>query len=322
MSKELASLEKDESLECKNCGQVLNGNYCPECGQSVKNFDKPFRFIIADFAGNIFAFDSRILNTLKAILIQPGQLANDITHGRRARYMPPFRFYIFVSFLFFLLLNYTSNGFEDFNIGKQEDSLALVADSTSGIPTLSVEISDTSHSLFDNLNGIEIPAKPNSKLTDSLWSSPIRFSEDVEIDFKDVLEHKDLYWAKFLGNISTSMFFLMPWYGFLLWVFFRKTYKYYLGHLVLAINQHIFSYLIFIVILFIGMMFPNKTASYENYLIWVLPIYFVIGARKLYGRKWTTTLMRMSVIGFLYVMLLVVVIVGATFLSMVKDVGS
>ena len=93
--------------ECKNCGRQFQGKFCPDCGQSIKEFERPFSFLIVDLAGNIFAFDTRFWKTLINILIRPGYLTYDYLSGHRARYMPPFRFYIFISFMFFVLLGFT-----------------------------------------------------------------------------------------------------------------------------------------------------------------------------------------------------------------------
>ena len=94
-----------EEYTCKNCSKKFYGNYCPECGQSVKEFERPFQFLIVDFMGNIFAFDTRFWKTFVAILFKPGTLILDYVKGHRVKYMPPFRFYVFISFVFFLLLN-------------------------------------------------------------------------------------------------------------------------------------------------------------------------------------------------------------------------
>lgn len=81
-----------EIVECKNCNRKFEGKFCPVCGQSTKEFEKPFSFLIVDLAGNIFAFDPRFWKTLVNILIRPGYLTHDYLNGHRARYMPPFRF--------------------------------------------------------------------------------------------------------------------------------------------------------------------------------------------------------------------------------------
>jgi hypothetical protein len=93
------------TVVCKNCGRKFTGKFCPDCGQSIKEFEKPFSFLIIDLTGNIFAFDTRFRKTFINVLARPGHLTFDYLKGHRARYMPPFRFYVFISFIFFVLLS-------------------------------------------------------------------------------------------------------------------------------------------------------------------------------------------------------------------------
>ena len=50
----------NQKVVCQNCDTSFKGNYCPECGQQLREFQKPFRFLIVDLAGNIFSFDTRL----------------------------------------------------------------------------------------------------------------------------------------------------------------------------------------------------------------------------------------------------------------------
>ena len=47
--------------------------------------------------------DSRLWRTLIPLAVRPGQLTLDYLEGRRARFMPPFRMYLVLSIVFFLV---------------------------------------------------------------------------------------------------------------------------------------------------------------------------------------------------------------------------
>jgi hypothetical protein len=47
--------------------------------------------------------DSRLWRTVIPLLVRPGQLTRDYLEGRRARYMPPFRMYLVLSVVFFVV---------------------------------------------------------------------------------------------------------------------------------------------------------------------------------------------------------------------------
>ncbi len=98
-----------ENTTCKNCDTAFTGRYCPECGQSVDDFDKPFGFIFFNFLGDFFAFDTRFFRTLKFLVLKPGYLPTQFFEGKRAPYAPPIRIFIFSSFLMFLLLQWQTS---------------------------------------------------------------------------------------------------------------------------------------------------------------------------------------------------------------------
>ncbi|MFN8347206.1 MAG: DUF3667 domain-containing protein [Spirosomataceae bacterium] len=91
---------------CPNCETILKpeDNFCPTCGQENHDLKIPLGHLIYEFVESITHFDNKLWETLKAIL-KPGKLTRDFLDGKRVRYVPPARLYIFVSFVFFLLLN-------------------------------------------------------------------------------------------------------------------------------------------------------------------------------------------------------------------------
>ena len=93
----------DEVTDCLNCGAHLRGQYCGHCGQRSQNRLISLWELIRDAFGDLFELDSRLWNTLVPLMVRPGLLTHDYLQGRRARYMPPFRMYLVLSVLFFLV---------------------------------------------------------------------------------------------------------------------------------------------------------------------------------------------------------------------------
>ncbi|GAB4238731.1 MAG: hypothetical protein Tsb0034_14460 [Ekhidna sp.] len=91
---------------CKNCQRELadDFNFCPSCGQEHKEKVVTFRQFVLDFLGDYFTFDSLILRSVRPLLFKPGFLTLEFVNGRRVRYIPPIRMFIFISILFFLIL--------------------------------------------------------------------------------------------------------------------------------------------------------------------------------------------------------------------------
>ena len=89
--------------DCLNCGTPLRGQYCGNCGQRARNRLISLWELLQDAFGDLFELDSRLWRTTIPLLIRPGQLTRDYLEGRRARYMPPFRMYLVLSVIFFVV---------------------------------------------------------------------------------------------------------------------------------------------------------------------------------------------------------------------------
>jgi hypothetical protein len=281
---------------CKNCSTTFHGNYCPQCGQSVKEFERPFQFLIIDFMGNMFAFDTRFWKTFVAILFKPGTLALDYVKGHRVKYMPPFRFYVFISFIFFLLLNvYSSRITKDGTVNKNN----LIVFGTSDVRD-SLSVSDSSK--------IDIELQNESAELNNIETKKAFLNEHPEIFFKQLLT-----------NLSWGMFLLMPLYGFLLWLFYRKAQSYYITHFIMAINQHAFMFVVLIIVLLLALVLPEFSNSFRNFLVLLIPIYFIIGHKILYHQKVWKASLKLIVIGVVYSVVVSAVAIGLILLVVVQN---
>ncbi len=88
---------------CLNCGVTLTGQYCGNCGQRARSRLISIWQLSREAFGDIFEIDSRVWQTLIPLLLKPGELTSCYLQGKRARYMPPFRMYIVLSVVFFLV---------------------------------------------------------------------------------------------------------------------------------------------------------------------------------------------------------------------------
>ncbi|MEM8815614.1 MAG: DUF3667 domain-containing protein [Pseudomonadota bacterium] len=95
--------ERESPPACLNCGAVLRGQYCGNCGQRARGRLISLWELVRDAFGDLFELDSRIWQTLIPLLVRPGRLTHDYLAGRRARYMPPFRMYLVMSLIFFVV---------------------------------------------------------------------------------------------------------------------------------------------------------------------------------------------------------------------------
>lgn len=110
-------LQKSEI--CLNCNFQLRheDNYCPNCGQENNIRNLKVRYLIVEFFDGLYCFDTKIWNTVKASIIKPGRMTAEYLEGKRVRYVPPLKLYLFISFVFFLFLGKLSdNAIDSSNI--------------------------------------------------------------------------------------------------------------------------------------------------------------------------------------------------------------
>ncbi|MBL4664137.1 MAG: DUF3667 domain-containing protein [Flavobacteriaceae bacterium] len=109
-----------ECLNCKNPLE-LSDVYCSYCGQL--NTTKSLRLtdFLGEFIGSFITYDSKFRYTVKDLLFRPGVITRNYVNGQRLKYANPFRFFLSVSIIFFIVQGLIStftgenNSFQDVN---------------------------------------------------------------------------------------------------------------------------------------------------------------------------------------------------------------
>ncbi|CAM1367645.1 DUF3667 domain-containing protein [Tenacibaculum xiamenense] len=123
-------IKKNKALKvkdpnCLNCGYPFSGHekFCPECGQDNKGSKITFANFMTEMFRGFFSWDAKFWRTLFPLLVSPGKVSADYISGKRNRYSNPFRFYLTISVLFFLLLsiNETYKKFNELNSAETND---------------------------------------------------------------------------------------------------------------------------------------------------------------------------------------------------------
>ncbi len=147
-------LAKVKAAECFNCGHPFYGNekFCPECGQINKNPKITFGSFIHEVFNGFISWDSKFWTTFIPLLIKPGKVSRDYIDGKRQRYANPFRFYLTISVLFFLIVGATESydKFDQFRKGKSESKPTINAQ----IDNITAAIDPTSADFTANLNKV------------------------------------------------------------------------------------------------------------------------------------------------------------------------
>ncbi|MFI8378936.1 DUF3667 domain-containing protein [Leeuwenhoekiella sp. NPDC079379] len=104
---------------CLNCERKLKitHQFCPYCGQLNSTKKLSLTNYFGEFITSIINYDSRIRYTLQDLLFKPGKITLRYVNGKRLTYANPFRFYLSISIIYFLL-----SGFLDFIIPERSST--------------------------------------------------------------------------------------------------------------------------------------------------------------------------------------------------------
>ncbi|AZI33447.1 DUF3667 domain-containing protein [Kaistella carnis] len=92
-----------EEKNCLNCGHFVAEKFCPNCGQENTETRKPFHYLFTHFVEDLTHYDGQFWGTIKNLLLKPGKLTETYLEGKRQRFVPPVKLYIFISFITFFL---------------------------------------------------------------------------------------------------------------------------------------------------------------------------------------------------------------------------
>ncbi len=99
----MSHIPQRKEKDCLNCGTIVQGKYCHNCGQENIVPHETFWHMVKHFLYDITHFDSKFFDSMKYLLLRPGFLPQEYIKGRRASYLNPVKKYVFTSAIFFLL---------------------------------------------------------------------------------------------------------------------------------------------------------------------------------------------------------------------------
>lgn len=88
-------------MNCKNCNNEVNLNYCPNCGQAVSLKRINAHYILHEIE-HVLHFERGILYTIKELILNPGQNVRNYLTENRSRLVKPIIFIIVTSLIYSL----------------------------------------------------------------------------------------------------------------------------------------------------------------------------------------------------------------------------
>lgn len=99
---------------CLDCESVFEGRYCGHCGQKAQHRRLPIKALFHDVLHDLFHFEHKITDTLWMLIRKPGFLTKEYLEGRRTRWVTPFRLFLVMSFICFLIPNEVTSAYDGF----------------------------------------------------------------------------------------------------------------------------------------------------------------------------------------------------------------
>lgn len=283
---------------CPNCDYEIDGKFCPNCGQSAKDFHRPFFSILFESLSDALSFDNRLFHTLSPLFLKPGYLTKEFMKGRRARYTPPFRLYLFLTFFAFLLLSYnhtpdrevtdkmslTDDQGKRFDLEKMLEDLIPASDTT-GVVSIKAE---------DSILEVQDTAKQGNNLDLDIFEGHIG-------DFLEMWKlNPSLMMDTALKKLSQTLLIVLPIFALLLAFFYIRQRRYLLEHLLISLNFHSF---IFIIVILSELLLLTKIVLFEEvamYLYFSIPIQLFFTLKTYYGQGWIKTTFKFITLSFFY----------------------
>ncbi|MET4142050.1 DUF3667 domain-containing protein [Pedobacter sp. UYP1] len=92
-------------MNCRSCSNMVNGNFCCNCGQpaQIKRVDS--HYILHEIQ-HILHFEKGILHTIKELLIRPEKNIKEFISDNRSRLVKPIVFIIITSLVYTLIIHF------------------------------------------------------------------------------------------------------------------------------------------------------------------------------------------------------------------------
>lgn len=289
---------------CDNCGARKETKFCSECGQNSRNYNSSLIGIVRSVIGETFEIDSRIVQTVKALFTQPGQLSVEFTRNRRASYSSPIRLYLVSSILYFFVVSLiaaiptrenTQDEFMATNVGIEEDQSQFdVQEIQSVLEKFETALDQESYRKLKEI--MNRPDGSPSKL--AVYSLLSRFKEAEISNFTlmllesalNIAHSPDIALEQFLENLPFSMLVLLPWLAIVLKLLYCTTGVPFSHHLVFAMHTVSYGFIVLTIWALLTKSIQALQLEIDTYLHIAFEIYLfaygLVALKTVYRQGW------------------------------------
>lgn len=263
---------------------MLLGRFCANCSQAADVHVPTTRELLHELLEGITHSDSRLWRTLRTLWFKPGKLTEEFVAGRRVAYLPPFRLYLVLSILFFLLASLVH--IDNVEVMNFDDALKANGPAAGA----SVPAAESNNKCAN----VDIPGHP-------AWNA--RIKRACEATVRD----NGASWVHVVfATLPKAMFIFLPLIAFLnMLLYWRPRYRY-AEQLLFFVHLHAFYFSIAILLLLISEAagawpkLGGVAGFLSTILGWTLPVYSLMAMRRVFRRSWLGTAFKAVVLFFVY----------------------
>jgi len=315
-----------EDKTCLNCGHFVEERFCPHCGQENTENRQPFHYLFTHFFEDFTHYDGQFWKTMKYLMFYPGKLTKIFLSGKRQGYVPPEKLYIFISFVTFFIASFVGTNSHSKNSGnvsldslqkeilKKEINQDLLANGSNGVLDSSklnsqldrvfrldsiqndpdADLSKTKLFDFNSLAEYDSISLDNPSFIRKIFRPYV--NKYFELKDKQVPLNKiaQSFVSIFMHTFPKALFFYLPIFAFILYLFHDKKKWWYYDHGVFTL--HYFSFLLMIATLFLimNLIEPSLHAYvwFNHLSTWIYTIamiyagiYFFIAHHRFYATR-------------------------------------
>ena len=313
-----------EPRRCLNCGTVIAGKHCTQCGQASDVHVLSMKEVAGDVTHSLLHLDSRVWRTVRLLALRPGELTREFIAGRHQQYIPPFRLYLAVSILFFALTA----------LLPDSESFSVDADGDTVFAPVSVQVPDElKEEIAGDLGKEGIDVEELKKSAGEPGSCTITILNDPRFDdFEEALNRAcrqmradkgKRFAERFTTTAPKLMFLFLPLMAGVALLFYWRPRRLYAEHLVLFLHNHAFAFLLIGVSAILDAISSLKLPftgllGFVNFLLFVYLFWYVYKSmRVVYNEGRFKTLLKYFAIGTIYVVLLAVTMLAGLVYTMI-----
>ena len=338
----MSHIPERKEKDCLNCGAIVQGHYCHQCGQENVIPKETFWHMVTHFFYDITHFDSNFFHTIRHLIVKPGFLSKEYMMGRRVSYLHPIRMYMFTSAIFFLLFFslfktkdvVTLTSEKPLNVKQRADyiislqnrikkdsknkalvtKLILFQDTTRLLTpkdTLEISFNDTEiksiaayDSVQKNLPSVNKDGWFKNRLAKQRINIIHKFQENPEETVNKLMDG-------FLHRLPYLLFVSLPLFALILkLIYIRRKKFYFADHGVFTIHLYVFSFILIMMAFSLGKLEDNTGWKFMGtiapLLLIVLFGYLYLAMKNFYQQGWGKTVIKLLVLTILSLIMMII----------------